>query len=497
MKRRAFVRSAIAAAAVHPRSFDRLYRIVIQDPGDVAAVRGDGRKVTLKGAAIKELASGLKGHVLLARDQGYDVARRILNPSFDKRPALIVQPSSDEEVRRAVAFANENSLLVAVKCGGHSFSGQSTCDDGMMLDLSAGLRGVTADPKARRAVVKGGTLLGQVDRELAALGLVTPLGTVSHTGTGGLTTGGGFGRLARRFGLALDNVTAVDVVTADGQLRHADRDQNPDLFWGVRGGGGNFGVVTSFEFQLHPMQGQVIGGNKVFPFSKARDVLAFYADYSPGAPDELYLDLIVQQLPGSDPVVVLHACYSGAPSGAAKAFDPIRKLGTPLADEIKPVDYVALQRSTDISDPRAMGMYLKSGFPRAISAELITEILKGFPARPDRMTELLFQHAGGAISRVPTAATAFAHRYAQHNMICVVGWPAASSSAEPMAWARQYWKTLEPFTQGFYTNEVEADHTAAAVNANFRENYPRLAAVKAKYDPGNLFRLNANVRPGA
>jgi FAD/FMN-containing dehydrogenase len=325
--------------------------------------------------------------------------------------------------------------------------------------------------------------------------LVTSLGTVSHTGAGVLTTGGGFGGVARRFGLALDNVTGMDVVTADGKLLRADERENPDLYWGVRGGGGNFGIVTTFRYRLHPMAPRILGGDVVFPFSRAADVLAFYGDYHAAAPEELYLDLIVGQAPGADPTITLHACYSGPPKDADKTLAPIRKLGTPLADGIKPTDYVAIQRSTDIKDPRALGMYLKSGFPREHSAALSAAIRAGFPAPRNRLTEVMFQHAGGAIGRVPTSATAFAHRYARTNLIVVVGWPAAESSAEPIAWARQYWKTLEPLTEGFYTNEVEADHTAAVVNANYRENYARLVTIKAKYDPANLFRLNANIKP--
>jgi FAD/FMN-containing dehydrogenase len=500
MKRRTFVRSTFAAAATTipaRKSFASLYRLVTQDVGDLVAVRGDGTKITLRGASIKALKASLKGQLLLAKDQGYDEARQILNPSFDKHPALIVQPTTTDDIRRAVEFAHGSSLLVAVKCGGHSFSGQSTCDGGLQIDL-ARYRGVQVDPKARKVSVMGGTLLGQVDREVLPHGLVTPLGTVSHTGVGGLTTGGGFGRVARRFGLALDNVTAVDVVTADGQLRHANKDENPDLYWAVRGGGGNFGIVSSFEFALHPLSQQVIGGNLIFPISKARDVFSFYGEYLSRAPDELYLDLVLEQPPGGGPGRVrLHTCYSGPSAQAAKVLEPIRKLGTPLSDEIKPIDYVALQRSTDMTDPRALGLYLKSGFIRRLGPDLIGKIIDGFKGDPGRLTTVMFQHCGGAISRIPVGATAFAHRYAALNMIMLVGWPAQSSSAAPIGWAREYWKSLEPFTQGFYTNEVETEHTVATVNANYRENYPRLVAIKQKYDPGNLFRLNANIQPRA
>ena len=290
MKRRDFLNSSLLAAAVSVPGIRTAYAVVStgQVP-DVAAITGDGREITLRGADIRELAAQMRGPLLLAGDAGYDTARMIMNPSFDKHPALIAQPTGAADVQAAVRFARANNLLVAVKCGGHSHSGHSTCDRGLQIDLS-NMRGVRVDARARRAWVEGGTLLGQVDHECMAHGLVTPLGTVSHTGVGGLTTGGGFGRLARKFGMAIDNLASVDVVTADGQLRHASAKENPDLFWGVRGGGSNFGVVTNFEFQLHPMQREVVAGSVRFPIARARDVLNMYAEHVATAPDELYFN---------------------------------------------------------------------------------------------------------------------------------------------------------------------------------------------------------------
>jgi FAD/FMN-containing dehydrogenase len=319
---------------------------------------------------------------------------------------------------------------------------------------------------------------------------------VSHTGVGGLTTGGGFGRVARRFGLALDNVTAMDVVTADGALRHASRTENPDLYWGVRGAGGNFGVVTSFEFQLHPMQRRVVAGDLVFPIAKARDVLSLYADYSPSAPDALYMDYFMSLPPGGAPGVAgIQVCYSGPEGSAERALAPLRKLGTPLADGIKAMDYTAVQRSGDVSDPRANGTYLKGGFTAEIKPALITTIVEGFEGDPRRSTVLFFQQGGGAVGRVDPTATAFPHRYARETMITVVGWRIEDDAKPHTAWVKQYWAKLEPFTYGFYTNALGGDESAKAINENYRENYPRLVAIKNKYDPTNLFRLNANVQP--
>jgi FAD/FMN-containing dehydrogenase len=501
MKRRAFVHSAIAAtaalaipsrpvlASVFQASTRRLLR-------NVDAVTGDGQPVTLTEAALADLRARLRGPLLLAADEGYDVARLILNPSFDKRPALIVQPTGVADVRTAIDFARDNGgLLLAVKCGGHSFSGASTCDRGMMIDLSR-FRDVRVDPVTRRARVTGGSLLGQVDHETMAFGLVTPLGTVSHTGVGGLVTGGGFGRLARRFGLAVDNLTAVDVVTADGQLRRASADENPDLFWGVRGGGGNFGIVTSFEFQLHPMQRQVIAGRIMFPIAKAREALAMMADYALDAPDDLTLGFDMAQPPGDAPgIVTIDVFYAGPESGAERALAPVRRLGTPMAGEIRAIDYVALQRSGDWDDPRALGVYLKGGFIPDLRPDLISAIVERFPADPRRLTSIFFQMGGGAIARVAPEATAFAQRDVYANLLTISGWRFGDEPAEHIQATREYWSALEPFTHGFYVNDLEIDTTASAIQANYRQNHERLVAVKNTYDPKNLFRLNANVKP--
>jgi FAD/FMN-containing dehydrogenase len=352
------------------------------------------------------------------------------------------------------------------------------------------------DPVSRRAWVAGGSLLGQVDHETMAYDLVTPMGTVSHTGVGGLVTGGGFGRVARRFGLSVDNLVAVNVVTADGEFRRANADENPDLFWGVRGGGGNFGVVTSFEFRLHPMRRTVVAGNIAFPFTTARAALDVFADYLRQAPDELALGFGLLQPPGGAPAMVgFNVCYTGPENEAERVLAPMRRLGTPLADGIAATDYVAVQRSGDIDDPRALGVYLKSGFIPELPSRLASAIVEGFQGDPRRMTSIFFQTSGGAIARVAPDATAFVQRDAIANMLCNVAWNIGDDPAEHIQWTRQYWSTLEPFTQGFYVNDLEIEATSNAVQANFRENHDRLVAVKNRYDPRNLFRLNANVKP--
>jgi hypothetical protein len=496
MKRRDFLNSSLFAAAASVSGVRAAYAVVAAGPvPDITAVTGDGREITLKGADIRALAKQMRGSMLIAGEEGYDKARQVLNPSFDKHPALVAQPANPQDVQAAVRFARAHGLLVAVKCGGHSASGQSSCDRGLQIDLS-NLRGVRVDAAAKRAHVLGGTLLGQVDHECLAQGLVTPLGTVSHTGVGGLTTGGGFGRLARRFGMAIDNLESVDVVTGNGDLLHASATENPDLFWGVRGGGGNYGIVTSFEFRLHPMQREVIAGFANFPLDRAREVLGMFAEYATTAPDDLYLDPALVVPPGGRPGYVgVEVCYSGPAKDAERVLAPLRNLGTPARDTIKTMAYLDAQRANDTGDNRTLGTYLKGGFIAKFPEELGTAIVHGLPADPNRLTVLFFQHCGGAAGRVAENATAFAQRDSIANMMVVTGWNMGAAEPAPhIEAARKYWKTLEPFTRGFYVNDLPREVTSKDINANYRGNFPRMVAVKKKYDPTNLFRLNANVQ---
>ncbi len=496
MNRRHFFQGSIAAAVAASLSSGQAFGAVLQAltqvTSSINAVTGIGGEVVLEKAAVQELSDSLRGNLLLTGSEAYDKARRVLNKSIDKYPAMIVQPSGVADIQNAVTFARERDLLVAVKCGGHSFSGKSTCDGGMQIDLSL-FRGVRIDPRSRTAFVDGGSLLADLDHEAMAQGLVTTAGTVSHTGVGGLTLGGGFGRVGRRFGLALDNVKGVDIVTADGQLRHASAEENPDLYWGVRGGGGNFGVVTSFEFALHPMQRTIVGGEAVFPIERLKDVLKLYAEMSANAPDDLYVDCYVFDPPAEAGVAMIHVCYSGPENKADKVLAPLKKLGKPLNNTIKSMDYVAIQQSFDDADPRTGGDYMKSGFTSEISEGLINALADYFEPHPDRLSWLFFQHTGGAIARIDPDATAFAHRYASHALGAVASWNPGADPAPHFAYVRSFWKELEPHTRGFYTNEV-ADESQTVVNANYQGNFDRLLKIKEQYDPTNLFRLNANIR---
>jgi FAD/FMN-containing dehydrogenase len=497
VNRRKFVQSSIAAATAGLLFPGRQVWAALSAVGaDVDAYTLTGKQATLARSAVQELSDALSGPLLLPGNAAYDEARLVRNAGINKFPALIVQPSGEADVSSAIQFASDNQLVIAVKCGGHSTAGLSTCNGGMKIDLSR-MGYVRVNPEEKIAYVSGGSLLGPMDHESMAHGLATVAGTVSHTGVGGLATGGGFGRLARRYGLTLDNIRALDVVSADGRLRHASEQENQDLYWGLRGGGGNFGVVTSFEFKLHPLSRQVIAGNLVYPINRLRDVLDFNAEFSLNAPDDLQTDLVFGYPPGGKPgFVVLAMCYIGDPARVEKVTAAVKKLGKPMAGELKSVDYVALQRSGDSDLPRVTASYLKGGFISGFTPALIDTLVDGIEPHPQRSVQMIFQQAGGAIKRIPTDATAFAHRYADYNMIATMAWQPDADPAPHIAAIKAYWKSLAPFTNGFYVNEADNEN-AAFSNKNYQGNYSRLLDIKRRYDPNNIFRLNSNIRPPA
>jgi hypothetical protein len=498
MNRRLFLRSAVAAgvSAASMPALAAQFAALTQVSGNISAITGNRTAIDIEKAAVEELSASLRGNLLLPGNPGYDVARRVLNPSIDKHPSMIVQPVGVTDIRNAVQFARERDLLLAVKCGGHSYAGKSTCEGGMQIDLST-FRHARVDAAARTAHVAGGSLLGELDREAMAVGLVTTAGTVSHTGVGGLTTAGGFGRLGRRFGLALDNVKAVDVVTADGSLMHASAEENEDLYWGVRGGGGNFGIVTNFEFQLHPMQRTVVAGSILFPFEKVRDVIKLYRDIGVNGPDELYCDLMLMSpMEGTAGMAGFEVCWSGPENEADELLVPLVTLGEPIMNTIGAKDYVEVQRTWDNTDPRNHAEYMKGGFINEFPDSLIEAMLNGFETRDRRSVMLYLQQSGGAIGRVPTESTAFAHRKSIANMFVIVGWPTGDDATPHVDYIRNYWNTLFPFTDGYYTVDT-ANETREVRHGNYQGNFPRLLEVKRKYDPTNLFRLNANINPVA
>lgn len=497
MKRRSFCGAALATVTATSLPFARLLAAADAPiAADVPAIGMTGKQIVLPRSDLTDLRARLRGQLLLAGDEGYDAARRVWNGSFDRKPALIVRCAGAADVVQAVNFGRTHELLVAVRGGGHSISGQSTCDGGLMIDL-APLNGVRVDPIAQRARVSGGAKLGDFDREAQAFGLATTAGTVSHTGVAGLTLGGGFGRIGRKYGLACDNLLSVDVVTADGKFVKASDEENADLFWGLRGGGGNFGVVTSFEYQLHLVGPVLLGGVLIYPATQAKEVLEFYDGFIAEAPDEVYVDTTLITRPDGKKVLILDTTYCGSIDAGERALKPLREFRKPLVDTIAPTPYIKLQSGLDDAFAYGRHYYVKAGYIRKLPPDLIGTMIECFMSSTLPVTPVLTAHTGGAISRVRENATAVSHRDARHSLLVAGAWADSSGDEAHLKWARSSWKLLEPFTRGFYANDNNADIPERRVLENYGSNYDRLAVLKTKYDPTNLFRMNANVKPKA
>ncbi len=491
MRRRTFCRNAIAAgvAAALPACSRST-----NDPATSAtinAVTGAGEEISLESTAVGELADSLSGKLYLQADDGYDAAKIVWNGMFDhKRPAMVVQCTSVDDVRNAVMFARERGLLVSVKGGGHSLPGKSTCDGGMMIDLSQ-MHSAIVDTNARTAHVGGGALLGHLDTAALEHDLLTTTGIVSHTGVGGFTLGGGMGRVDRMFGLAIDNLIEATVVTASGDVVRASEEENSDLFWGLRGGGGNFGVVTEFVYRLHPFNPTVYGGALVF--ERSRDLLEFYAEFCLTAPDEANIEPNFIVAEDGTPIALIEFVYGGDHEKGAELLAPWLALPGRLSGDLGAMTYQSIQTSLDAIAHHGLQYYLKSGFVGDLTPEII-DIIHEHIMSPDS-PDTWFQHLGGATARVAPDATAYWHRDAAFNVgIMYTGTDPATNDAA-IANVRQFYYDLAPHMSGFYTNLN--DDTELKTWGNFGENYPRLSALKAKYDPTNLFRLNANIRPAA
>ena len=447
----------------------------------------------LNEAAAQSLKNSLRGEVLQPADESYDATRKIFNGMIDKRPALIARCADAEDVIRAVSFARSEDLPVAVRGGGHSVAGKSVCDGGLMIDLSL-MKEVRVDPESRAAIAQPGLRLGDFDRATHAFGLATTLGIASDTGIAGLTLGGGLGWLNGKYGLACDNLLSAEVVTADGMLLRASAEENPDLFWGLRGGGGNFGVVTSFEYRLHSVE-TVLGGMTLYPFDKAKDVLPFYLDFSATCPDELSTALALLTGPDGSPLVAFVVCYCGPVSEGENVVGPIRSFGPPIADEIKPMPYVALQSILDGAFPPGRQHYWKSGFARELSADGI-EVMTDFMSRkPSPFTVCYLQQLHGAAARVPPTDTAFPHRADQYDFAILSQWDDQSAGEKNVTWTRSFFEALRPHLEKtVYVNSL-GDEGEERVRAAYGPNYDRLAALKKKYDPTNFFHMNQNIKP--
>ncbi|MDP9068184.1 MAG: FAD-binding oxidoreductase [Actinomycetota bacterium] len=460
----------------------------------------------MKTPDIEDLRTQFVGDLIQPGHPTYDDSRRIWNGQIDRRPGLIARCYGVADVVAAVRFAREHELLVAIRGGGHAVAGHALCDDGIVIDLSL-MTGCRVDPSARTIRVEGGALNEHLDRESQTFGLATTGGIVSHTGVSGLTLGGGIGHVMRKFGLAIDNLLACDVVTADGDFLVADREQNPDLFWGLRGGGGNFGVVSSFEFQLHPLGPTVLAGMVAWPMSDAVQVLRFFRDFVAEAPDEVGimanlrlappLPVVPEPLHG-EPIVALVPMYTGTIAEGEKVLRPIKEFGSPVLDTVSPKPYVAHQKMFDPALPHGRHYYWKSHKLGPLSNSMIDIIVEQAGRITSPLTTVPIFTQGGAVNRVPEADAAFPNRDAAHDINIVAAWmPDDPEPARHIEWVRGFFRALEPHSRGVYVNFTSDDPgERVRSHAYSAEQWSRLVALKARFDPSNFFRLNANIPPG-
>jgi FAD/FMN-containing dehydrogenase len=448
--------------------------------------------------------SQFRGEMIQPGDAAYESARRVWNGAIDRHPGLVARATGVADVRAAIRFARERDLPLAVRGGRHNVAGTAVCDGGVVLDCSP-MKGVRVDPAARTARAQAGLLWAELDRETQVFGLATTGGIISHTGIAGLTLGGGLGWLMRKHGLAADNLLSADVVTADGECLRASEREHADLFWGLRGGGGNFGVVTSFEYRLHPVGPIVLAGVILYPAARAREVLGFYREFIASAPDELTTIAVLRIAPPApffpapvhgQPVVVIGACYAGPAEEGERAVAPLRRFGPPLVDLIRPTPYVEHQALLDATAPHGLGYYWKSEYLRPLTDDLIDTLVERAwrVATPESYT-ILF-HLGGAVGRADPEASAFEDRQATHAVVIDAVWSKPAHAAACTAWTRDFWEAVRPYSTGrLYVNflgDEGQDRVRAAYGA---AKYERLRALKRTYDPTNFFRLNQNVAP--
>jgi FAD/FMN-containing dehydrogenase len=444
---------------------------------------------------VQDFRASLRGQVLLPGDEGYEVGRKVWNGMVDKRPGLIARCVGVADVVSAVNFAREQDLLVAVRGGTHSAAGHATCDDGIVIDLSP-MKGVRVDPTSGTVQAQAGLTWAEFDAETQAFGLATTGGTVSNTGVSGLTLGGGLGWLMGKHGLSCDNLLSADIVTADGRFLTASASEHADLFWALRGGGGNFGIVTSFEYQLHPVGPMVLGGMVLYPRANAREVLRFYRDFSATLPDEAeaYAALLVS--PAGDPLVALIIGYNGPPEEGERVLEPARRFGSPIADLVAPTSYVKRQTLLDDLGVHGIHRYWKSGFATEFSDAFVDLIVERAASMPSPLSVVGFFYVHGAAARVDPGATAFGLRAKQWDFDIIAQWTDPAEADRQIQWTRDFWGEAEPFATGVYVNHIAADEPDR-LPAAYGPNFPRLVSVKTQYDPNNLFRLNHNLKPRA
>jgi FAD binding domain-containing protein/berberine-like enzyme len=444
------------------------------------------------GTIVEAFQSNFRGLIILPPDPGYDTARRIWNASIDKHPGLIARCSGVADVVSAVTFARANNLLVAVRSGGHNVGGRALCDDGIVIDLST-MKGVFVDPRARTVLVQAGATLGDVDRETHVHGLAVPLGVVSRTGVAGLTLGG-VGWLVRKYGLSCDNLLSCEVVTAAGEIVTASKALNSDLFWGLRGGGGNFGIVTSLQFRAHPVS-VVLGGLILHPRDQAGAVIRNYRSFMASAPEELTVYAGLLSTPDGMPVVGMIACYCGDLSEGERVLKPLRSFGAPLVDAIQPMPFPAMQKLIDGAFPDGNQNYWKSTFLKELSDEAIDLMIERANRAHSPLTTVVIEFYGGAPGRIGHADTAFAQRQAEYNVGILAQWIDAAESEKHIFWARDLSDALQPHSSGGYLLNFGSEESQDAIKTAFGSNHKRLAELKTKFDPNNFYSLTQNVLP--
>ena len=450
-------------------------------------------------AVVNALRAQMAGEVITAADASYDAARRVHNGLIDRRPVVIARCRGAADVQAAVRAARERGLEIAVRGGGHNVAGNAVCDGGLVIDLS-NMRGVHVDPRGRRARGQGGVTWGDYNRETQLHGLASTGGIVSTTGLAGLTLGGGLGWLMGKLGLAVDNLRAVELVNAQGEVVQASAEENPDLFWALRGGGGNFGVATWFEYDLSPVGPVVTAGLVAYPFAVARDVLRFYRDFTQSLPDELvaFGGLLHAPDGSGTKLAAIVVCHIGPREEANRALDPVKRFGSPVMDVIGPMPYTVVNTLFDAGFPKGAMNYWKSNFLAALSDEAIETMIAQFADCPSPMGAVLLEHFHGAATRVDQAATAFPHRAVGYNLLVLGEWASPSETTPNIAWARDTYTAMSKhFASGRYANYLNAEEVGAddAVAAAFGPNWARLRELKRRYDPDNIFHLNQNIRP--
>lgn len=445
-------------------------------------------------ADLEGLRQRMRGTIVLPEDEAFEDARRVWNGMVDKRPAALVYCATPDDVAETVSLARSQDLPLAVRGGGHNVAGNSVCDGGIVIDLSP-MKATSVDPDRRVARAEAGLTLGDFDRATQAHGLATTMGVVSGTGIAGLTLGGGFGKLGRKHGLTCDNLIAADVVTANGRQMRASVDENADLFWALRGGGGNFGVVTAFEYRLHPVGPDVLAGSLIYDFGQAREVLPAAYGLARDAPDAVSVDIALAMAEPGKPVLNVSPFFAGDIEEGRRVLEPFRRLGRPLEDSIAPVAYLDVQSAGDAIFPPGRRYYWKAQYLDELDDAAFDTLLDKFASAPSAGCLAVLQQVGGAIARVPEGDTPYGNRGASYDCFPIAIWDDPADDEVHIRWVRDFWGAMRPFsTGGVYANNL-GDEGEERVRAAFGDNYRSLAEIKRKYDPANLFRLNQNIRP--